>query len=904
MKQHKTKRKRLLVLALCLLTALSMLPMTAMAGADANSAAEGQVTITKTLVSSTPDDDGNYTIKLTVQGNPVTHNVKPNADVVLVVDCSGSMDDTFFFFDFNTRMAAAKKAGRAFADKILTTGSGNQMAVIGFSSKGYGQNGTAIDVTTGKLLDNKNTIYQAINSMEAGGGTDYTAALTEAKRILDNRSNQTRPGYVVFISDGAPGANGESHDDPKWNGSEQVTQLKAAKIKIYTVGIELKESEARYLRSMATDDKHYINISKNSVGKDLEGILTEWAETINSVPAGTNAVMTDVINDKHFEYVSSEEGLSYDGDKKSLTWNIGDIPEQEQSVTFKIKPKEGWHGTENTNASCKLTYTKPNKTAGEETAPSPQITLAATTGTVTINKTVTGLGNDTEKLPDKFTFKIMQGEEEKATVTATKNANGGYNAATANDLPYGSYTVVEEGASIEGYELTTTGLAETITLSKETPTATVDVTNTYIKQEPLTPPVEAGLVTIKKVVTGLSSENLPGSFTFDIKRGDEIKETVTVTKNDEGTYDDATTRSLEVGTYTVVEREQNVFGYHVTTSSDPANGELELTKEGATITFTNSYEMIPPNTGTLIVKKTVSGSGAERDKAFTFTVKLEMARPEAMAVALMNDMPNNGDPSGDGPSNIFKLVIGGVTFEGNGEAYVGTFTLKHNESKTLPIPTSDYPAGWNYTVTENDNDGYTVTVDGEATGVIKAGDNVTVTFNNHKDGGYTPGPTYYPLTIQKVVTGLESVPAGYKATVNVMSKYSSVPTRTLMLEPNKPQTVHLPYGEYTLTETAPAVDGYKLTGQTFSETTFMLTYGGKNVTITNAYTKEQEKPVVIPDDPMVPEDDKPDKPSKAKDDTSKVPKTGDDTPLSLALYGLIAAGALLGIRKAAKRKIK
>ncbi len=904
MKQHKTKRKRLLVLALCLLTALSMLPMTAMAGADANSAAEGQVTITKTLVSSTPDDDGNYTIKLTVQGNPVTHNVKPNADVVLVVDCSGSMDDTFFFFDFNTRMAAAKKAGRAFADKILTTGSGNQMAVIGFSSKGYGQNDTAIDVTTGKLLDNKNTIYQAINSMEAGGGTDYTAALTEAKRILDNRSNQTRPGYVVFISDGAPGANGESHDDPKWNGSEQVTQLKAAKIKIYTVGIELKESEARYLRSMATDDKHYINISKNSVGKDLEGILTEWAETINSVPAGTNAVMTDVINDEWFEYVSSDEGLTYNDETKLLTWNIGDIPEQEQSVTFEIKPKEGWFGTKDTNKSCELTYTKPNNTQGEATAPSPQITLAATTGTVTINKTVTGLQIDTAKLPDKFTFKIKQGEDVKATVTATKNENGEYNAATANDLPYGSYTVVEEGASIEGYELTATGLAGTITLSKETPTATVNVRNTYTKQEPLTPSEEAGTVTIKKIVKGLSSKNLPDSFTFDIKQGNEIKATVTVTKNNEGTYDDATTRSLEVGTYTVVEKEQNVSGYHVTTSSDPANGELALTKEGATITFTNSYEMIPPDTGTLIVKKTVSGGGADYNKAFTFKVELKMLQSEAMAVTLVSDMLNNEDPSGDEPGDL-TLKIDDVIFKGNSDGvFVGTFTLRHNESKTLPIPTSDYPAGVPYTITEIDNDGYTVTVDGEATGVIKAGETATVTFKNHKDGGYTPGPTYYPLTIQKVVTGLESVPAGYKATVNVMSKYSSVPTRTLMLEPNKPQTVHLPYGEYTLTETAPAVDGYKLTGQTFSETTFMLTYGGKNVTITNAYTKEQEEPVVIPDDPMVPEDDKPDKPSKAKDDTSKVPKTGDDTPLLLALYGLIAAGALLGIRKASKRKIK
>lgn len=903
MKQHKTKRKRLLVLALCLLTALSMLPVTAMAGADANSAAEGQVRITKTLVSEQPDQNGNYTIKLTVQGNPVTHNVQPNADVVLVVDCSGSMDETFW--GINSRMIAAKKAGKIFADSILTTDSGNRMAVIGFSSKkqilGIWYD-DPIKVKT-NLLETSKPIKTAIDQMSAGGGTDYTAALTEAKQILDNRSNRTRPGYVVFISDGAPGADGESHNDPKWNGSVQVTQLKAAGIKIYTVGIELKESEARYLKSMATDVNHYVNILKNSVGKDLEGILTEWGEKINSVPAGSNAVMTDVINDEWFEYVSSDERLTCDGDKKSLRWEIGDIPEQEQSVTFKIKPKEGWHGTENTNASCKLTYTKPDKTAGEETAPSPQITLAATTGTVTINKTVTGLENDTDKLPSAFTFKIKQGEDVKATVTATKNENGEYNAATANDLPYGSYTVVEEGASIEGYELTTTGLAEMITLSKETPTATVNVTNTYTKQEPLQPQEEAGLVTIKKIVTGLPNENLPESFTFDIKQGDAVKATVTVKKNNEGTYDDAT-RSLEVGRYTVVEHEQNVSGYHVNTSSNPANGELDLTKEGATITFTNSYEMIPPDTGTLIVKKTVSGGGADYNKAFTFKVELKMLQSEAKAVALMGDMPNNGDLSGDEPGDI-TLEIDDVIFKRNSEGvFVGTFTLKHNESKTLPIPTSDYPAGWTYTVTESDNAGYTVTVDGKATGVIEAGKTAILKFNNHKDGGYTPGPTYYPLTIQKVVTGLESVPADYKATVNVMSKYSSVPTRTLMLEPNKPQTVHLPYGEYTLTETAPAVDGYKLTGQTFSETTFMLTYGGKNVTITNAYTKEQEEPVVIPDDPMVPEDDKPDKPSKAKDDTSKVPKTGDDTPLSLALYGLIAAGALLGIRKASKRKIK
>lgn len=385
-----------------------------------------------------------------------------------------------------------------------------------------------------------------------------------------------------------------------------------------------------------------------------------------------------------------------------------------------------------------------------------------------------------------------------------------------------------------------------------------------------------------------------------------------LTKNTDGSFTATYTANITVpansaGVEVIVKEDQTkagVEGYELNTDGTDEKRVTVQERETQTVSFTNTYtstEPLSPDTGTLIVKKTVSGGGADRNKEFTFTVKLKrLQRPEAKAMPLMSDMPNNGDPSGDVPGRSPVFESGGVKFVGIDDAIVGEFKLKDGQEKRL----DGIPAGVPYTITEIDNDGYTVTVDGEATGVIKAGETATVTFKNHKDGGYTPGPTYYPLTIQKVVTGLESVPAGYKATVNVMSKYSSVPTRTLMLEPNKPQTVHLPYGEYTLTETAPAVDGYKLTGQTFSENSFMLTYGGKNVTITNAYTKEQEEPVVIPDDPMAPEDDKPDKPSKAKNDTSKVPKTGDDTPLSLALYGLIAAGALLGIRKAAKRKIK
>ena len=172
--------KKSLALILTFIMVLALVPSGALAEGE-----EGKVTITKALVSSEPDNDGNYTIKLTVQGDPVTQNVQPNADVVLVIDCSGSMDE-------NNRMKTAKKAGKEFAGGILKKDSGNKMAVIGFSSAGVFS--SAIDVAT-DLTDNQNTILSAINSMRADSGTDYTAALTKAKQILGVRNSRPNMSY-------------------------------------------------------------------------------------------------------------------------------------------------------------------------------------------------------------------------------------------------------------------------------------------------------------------------------------------------------------------------------------------------------------------------------------------------------------------------------------------------------------------------------------------------------------------------------------------------------------------------------------------------------------------------------------------------------------------------------------
>ena len=712
--------KKSLALILTFIMVLALVPSVAFAEGE-----EGKVTITKTLVSDTPDADGNYTIKLTVQGNPVTQNVRPNADVVLVVDCSGSMKD-------NNRMSTAKKAGKKFADGILTGNSDNKMAVIGFSSQDYsilwGWTGNAIKVET-PLVENKSTITNAIDRMTAGGGTDYTAALTKAKQLLDGRQDKTRPGYVVFISDGAPGYNGDSLNDPNWNGSNQVAQLKAADITIYTIGIALdgnnNQAAREYLKGMASSPSHFKNITDANLNTQLEAILTEWAAQINEVHAGTNAVMVDVINDEYFDFVSADDGLTYDGDAKSLTWDIGDILKAEQSITFKIKPKDGWTGTKDTNKSCTLTYTKHDGTDGEMTVDSPHVTITAVVGSITVNKTVVMPEGDNTSVENKeYTFAIQGGSHTDSKKVVIGDNNTG--SVTFDNVPVGEYTVTEADADIDGYNVVTASQpADGKVTVAEGQAATIAFTNTYTKIEG-----PKGELTISKVVDGLPAEILPASFVFEIRKAgnvEEVVESVTITRDGNSSTYKSGTVQLPHGEYSVAEKEVDIQGYSLRITSDIPARIVTVSDTPATITFYNTYEQLPPNTGTITVKKTVSGGGADYNKAFTFTVKLE--------------------ESGDTYNGEVKY--GGVTFI-NG---VTTFTLKHNQEKKI----TEIPAGMTYIVTESDNAGYTMTMSGN-TGTIKAGETSTAAFNNYKAGGgghshYHPTTTPVPVMVIPPKTG-------------------------------------------------------------------------------------------------------------------------------------------------------
>lgn len=416
-------KRRIIAALMCLCMLVGLLPMSAFA------ADPGTVTAKKELVSQTPDENGNYTIKLTVQGEPVKIPSASAADVVLVVDNSGSMASsvgepcltpksefesklTFLWYrytcpecgaryssslleilwdtrpDFCTgqkgaepRIDTAKNVSKTFAQSILNGENANQLAVIGFAHKsenGGPKDTDALFVRQG-LTDNLDQINSAIDKMDADGGTNYSAALQQAYTWLNGREYKSRPAYVIFISDGAPGLSGKSIDNLQWNGSNQAAALKRDGVTLYTIGIALTDDESNYLESLATDSNHYINVTGKNYADKLKKVLLEWASHINSVPAGKNAVMTDVVNADYFEVVESSlpTGVTLGGDGKTLTWDIGAIPKDGTSIEFKIKPKADVlatiTGTEtvHTNTDVSLAYKDYNGVS--QTIPKGQI---------------------------------------------------------------------------------------------------------------------------------------------------------------------------------------------------------------------------------------------------------------------------------------------------------------------------------------------------------------------------------------------------------------------------------------------------------------------------------------------------------------------------------------------------
>lgn len=190
------KWKQALALVLALVMALSLVALPSFAeGEDSTGSgtaqpewpAEGSINLIKDA-QPVKDEDGVYEITLTIQGK----NYKTTSDVVLVIDCSGSME--------GSKLTNTRKAAKAFGDKLLTENSTTRIAIVTFIDTATAYNSGHF-YTASELDDFKAAVDDATY---ANGGTNQQAGIHVAQQLLASASSTGKQKNIAILSDGEP----------------------------------------------------------------------------------------------------------------------------------------------------------------------------------------------------------------------------------------------------------------------------------------------------------------------------------------------------------------------------------------------------------------------------------------------------------------------------------------------------------------------------------------------------------------------------------------------------------------------------------------------------------------------------------------------------------------------------
>ena len=305
----------------------------------------GDVELKKTVEKT--DEEGIYKVTLTAKGKNKVTTESQYADIytVVVLDTSGSMEKEvcvnrpFIFCKewADIKYPEAVKGTKVFANTLLSKYPNAQLALLTFSS----------NVKKARDFDNKG--FDNVNYPTPNGQTNLGAAIQKADEMLaeKKKSDANAKLYMVILSDGYPEGQTVNHTKAA-NDAKNVTG-----VEIFTIGYDTDENTQKLLQGVATDANHY----SNADGNDVAQKFTDIAGSIEiSVPAGTNATITDTIADG-FSYVEgSGNNATIEG--KKVSFDVDKITEEGETVSFKIKIDKDlptdWYRT---NDKADITYT-------------------------------------------------------------------------------------------------------------------------------------------------------------------------------------------------------------------------------------------------------------------------------------------------------------------------------------------------------------------------------------------------------------------------------------------------------------------------------------------------------------------------------------------------------------------
>lgn len=595
---------------------------------------------------------------------------------------------------------------------------GSEQSISGFENTVFTINGKVY------------TVSGLTASVSGTDANDYTNKVTGTAVVTDADGKDVTNQFTVKTKDGTLKIK-----------PIEITLTSASDQKQYD-GTPLTNSDVTVTKGAFVDGEGYtanVTGSQTLVGSSDN----TFTYTLNE---GTKAQNYDITTEKgtlkvidrtekyEITVVANNDEVTYDGEVhsvsgfKTLSFTIDGNTYTVSGLNASVSGTDANTYTNAVTGTAVVTDAAGNDVTG-------QFTVKTQDGTLTIKQAeVTITADNKEKFVDEadpqFTYTISgiveADKDKKVTLTIIRDKVG-----TPEGELAGSYSIIPKDASIEGSNNYTFKYVN----------GTLTIKDRIAKEITLT---------ATKLMDG---ENATGSdFKFELYQivGGEEKHIVYKNNNDQTiTF---TREAHSAGEYiyyirevagdkTSINYDETVYAAKVTVTNDDDAGSYSYTVQyykvvdGKEFVEANGNAAVFNNTtkptGSLTISKTVSGNAASTTKEFTFKVML-----------LQNVNMLKGE-----------VTYGNVTFTDG----VATFELKHNESVTI----TGIPAGLNYAVTESDNNGYTVTVNGQnttmATGTIAAGETSTAAFKNTKNYVYPPNPPIMDEIIVEITGNSDSV---------------------------------------------------------------------------------------------------------------------------------------------------
>ncbi len=283
-------------------------------------------------------------------------------DVVMIIDVSGSMDDT-------DPDGVAREAAKLFIDTMELSGS--RVGIVSFSSQA-----TVVPLTEVDNVSDKRNLKRVIDGFENRGATDIGLALTEAVGVLENASNVGNEQMILFLTDGRIDISSNGRNNQmSLNDTNAAVEKAVDKYKIYTIGLNADGNvDKALLEDVAgkTGARSYVVDNAEELPDIFNGILADFIES-NILDLGTytldgkaaqeiKVTVPDTgVVEANFVMVASKritdlsvinpEGKYVSIDESSVIWNQS----KNYSILKMVKPVPGeWTLKMNGEPGCEI----------------------------------------------------------------------------------------------------------------------------------------------------------------------------------------------------------------------------------------------------------------------------------------------------------------------------------------------------------------------------------------------------------------------------------------------------------------------------------------------------------------------------------------------------------------------